>query len=313
MRRRFRIVPVVAVSIAASVVVLAQQPQVFRAGTRAVLVDVAVKDGNKAILGLAAGDFVVTDNGVRQVIDDVSIGGVPVDVTLFLGTMNQAEVRQLAARNEDLRRIGTLLRRDDRVRLLTLENQVTDVTGWIRGDQAGRMTVRLGGIQSLYDACFVAMMHRPDPDRRHLVIAISDGVEQGSVLDSTRVRDVARRAEAVLHLVLVTPTQPLAQRFRTSDEGYATLRTTWFHVLADQRGVANLREAAELTGGDTREVRDGTSIVDTFQRAFDDFRQSYLLRYTMRGVDVGGWHDLRVEIPSRRGATIRARKGYFGG
>ena len=313
MRRLVRILPVVAVSIAASVVVLAQQPQVFRAGTRSVLVDVAVKDGNRPILGLTAGDFVVTDNGVRQTIDDVSIGAVPVDVTLFLGTMNRTEVRQLAALNEDLRRIGTLLRPDDRVRLLTLENQITDVTGWIRGGEADRMSVRLGGIQSLYDACFIAMMHRPDPDRRHLVIAVSDGVEQGSVLDSTRVRDVARRAEAVLHLVLVTPTQPTLDRLRTSDQGYFFLRTTWFHVMADERGLDNLREAAALTGGDARAVRDGTSIVETFQRAFDDFRQSYLLRYTMRGVDVGGWHDVHVEIPSRRGATIRARKGYFGG
>ena len=54
MRRLGRILPVVAVSIAASVVVLAQQPQVFRAGTRSVLVDVAVKDGNRPILGLTS-------------------------------------------------------------------------------------------------------------------------------------------------------------------------------------------------------------------------------------------------------------------
>jgi len=157
MRRIVRILLVLAVSIGASVVALAQQPQIFRAGTRSVLVDVAVRDGNRPILGLAAGDFVVTDNGVRQTIDEVSVGAVPVDVTLFLGTMNRTEVRQLAALNEDLRRIGGLLRPDDRVRLLTLENQVTDVTGWIRGGEADRMSVRLGGIQSLYDACFSAI------------------------------------------------------------------------------------------------------------------------------------------------------------
>ena len=307
-----RVFAVMTIAVSGSVVAVAQT-QVFRGGTRAVFVDVAVKDGNRPVLGLAAADFIVTDNGVTQAVDEVSMGAVPLDVTLFLGSMNQTEVRQLAALNEDLRRIGKLLRPDDRVRLLTFDNQVSDVTGWIRGDEAVRMSVRLGGIQSLYDACFLAMMHRPDPDRRHLVVAISDGIEMGSVLDSTRVRDVARRAEAVLHLMLVTPTQPTILRGRISEEGYFYLRTTWFHVMPDERGLERLREAAELTGGDVRAARSGASIVETFQRALDDFRQSYLLRYTVRGVDAGGWHDLRVEIPSRRGTTIRARKGYFGG
>ena len=302
------------VTLAVGVSLLASaEAQVFRAGTRAVLVDVAVKDGNRPVAGLTASDFVLTDNGVPQTIDHVSIGAVPVDVTLFLGTMNQTDARQLAALNQDLRRIGALLRPDDRVRLLTLENQVTDATGWIRGGEAGQMSVRLGGIQSLYDACFLAMMHRPDPDRRHLIVAISDGIEQGSVLDSTRVRDIARRAEAVLHLVLVTATQPQLERGRIAEEGYFYLRTTWFHVMADTHGLDRLREAAELTGGESREIRAGTSIVDTFRRAFDDFRQSYLLSYNVRGVEGPGWHELKVEIPSRRGATIRARKGYFGG
>ena len=50
-----------------------------------------------------------------------------------------------------------------------------------------------------------------------------------------------------------------------------------------------------------------------FKRAFDDFRSSYLLRYTPRDVSPEGWHDLEVKLLRPGRFTVRARKGYFGG
>ncbi|MEZ5318280.1 MAG: VWA domain-containing protein [Vicinamibacterales bacterium] len=311
--------------------------QVFRAAANGISVDVAVRDGNRPVAGLTKDDFVVYDNGVRQVVDSVSLGEVPVDVTFFLGTSNQTRAGEIRDLGADVAAIVRSLRPRDRVRLLTLENQVADVFDWRDGgDAMGRIDVRPGGIQSLYDACLVALLHRPDPDRRHLIVAITDGVEFGSVVDSTTVRDVARRAEGLLHLVVVDPVgaPPAANNvtspspvvmggrgtLRTSTlaapgaaTGFSFLRATWLHVLADERGIDRLAEAATLTGGTSRHVEAGTSIVETFQRAFDDFRQSYLLRYTAEGVPPGGWHELRVEIAGGRGYDVRARRGYFGG
>ena len=234
-----------------------------------------------------------------------------------------------------VKRIAALLRPVDRVRLLTLQNRVVDVSGWRAGGSAeGAPDVQIGGVQSLYDACFLAMMHRPDPDRRHLIVAVTDGVEFGSVVDSTTVRDVARRAEAVLHLVFVDQVSAIpatsssaapggvAQSYENranpnisgaTPSGYAYLRATWFHVMADEQGTARLEEAARLTGGTVRRGTSGETVVETFRRAFDDFRQSYVLRYSAEGVPSGGWHDLRVEMANGQKYTIRARKGYFGG
>ena len=53
--------------------------------------------------------------------------------------------------------------------------------------------------------------------------------------------------------------------------------------------------------------------VGYFKKVFDDFRTSYVLRYTPTGVEPGRWHDLKVELPNQRGVTIRARQGYHGG
>ncbi len=293
-----------------------RQQQVFRAGANAVSVDVSVRRGDRPVTGLTAADFIVYDNGVPQTLDSVSHKAVPVDVTIFLGTNNRSKAQSLASLTSQIRQVVGSLRDGDRVRLLTLGNQVVDAFGWrSRTEADAAIDASVGGVQSLYDACFLAMMHRPDPERRHLIVAISDGIEFGSVLDSASVRAAADRAEAVLHLVWVDPGDAQMRSTRTGvrrDSGGSVLRATWFHVLADVKGVERLGEAAEATGGTVRHVREGTSIVDVFRQAFDDFTDSYLLRYTATGVEPGGWHELRVELKNSRSRTLRARRGYFG-
>jgi len=69
-----------------------------------------------------------------------------------------------------------------------------------------------------------------------------------------------------------------------------------------------LDASIEQTGGTLRLVRSG---VDGFKEVLDDFRSSYLLRYTPHGVTGGGWHAIDVRV-SRPGVTVRARKGYEG-
>jgi len=64
--------------------VLAQP--VFRARTDSVAISASVKRGNDPVANLSASDFRVTDNGVPQSIEAVTIESVPLDVTLFMDT-----------------------------------------------------------------------------------------------------------------------------------------------------------------------------------------------------------------------------------
>mgnify|MGYP006137767475 CR=1 FL=1 len=50
---------------------LTPQQQTFRATADMVIVDVSVRQGGQPVPGLATGDFVVLDNGVRQDIERV--------------------------------------------------------------------------------------------------------------------------------------------------------------------------------------------------------------------------------------------------
>jgi VWFA-related protein len=278
-----------------------EQRPIYRASVTSVSLNVSVTQGNIPVAGLSAEEFVVSDNGVPQKIDTVGFEPVPIDLTMFHDTSN-SQASRIENLKDDVRSIAALLRPGDRIRLLTLDFQIKDVFGWQPGGGSLDLSaVRLGNNSAVYDGIFAAMMHQPDPDRRHLIVALTDGVDGGSTIGSQAVLDATRHAEGVLHLVLL----------RTSS-GSGRLAGYWTPTHSDRDGERRLKQAAELTGGRVHTPIFRANVVSYFRDAFDEFRQSYILRYTPAGVAPSGWHDLKVEVPTRPRATIRARKGYIG-
>ena len=74
-----------------------------------------------------------------------------------------------------------------------------------------------------------------------------------------------------------------------------------------------LARAAQRTGGERHSSVFGDPTARAFAGILDDFRVSYVLRYSPRGVASAGWHTVTVGVPNTRGATVRARSGYFSG
>lgn len=279
-----------------------QQRPVFRSRSDLVSIDVSVRRGNVPVNGLTAADFRVFDNGVPQKIDAVSYEAVPIDVTLFLDTSPSLS-GLLEELKRDIAKISGMLRPVDRLRLLTFDYQVNDVFGWqASGGDLKLETARMGRISSVYDAIFLSLMWRPDVDRRHLVIAMTDGIDAGSFVDTKQLLEISRRAEAVLHIVRMGSTFDLPKY----------MPTPWVPIVPDGQ-VGALKEVAERTGGKEHSGFFGrASVVNAFNQAFEDFRQSYILRYAPAGVKREGWHELKVEVARPERLTIRARRGYFG-
>ena len=81
----------------------------------------------------------------------------------------------------------------------------------------------------------------------------------------------------------------------------------------DAREIDYVGQTAARTGGDLHRSRFGDPAVRTFSRILDDFRQSYVLRFSPEGVKPGGWHRVRVTVPGHADYAIKSRAGYFGG
>ena len=297
-----RALAVVVVLLASSALAGRQQP-VFRAHSDAVAVNVSIKNGNVPIVGLKASDFRVLDNGVPQTISDLSVEGVPIDLTLFFDT-STSFIGNLGDLKAGLQKIAALLRPGDRLRLLAFDDEVEELVHWtdagVTLDLAGLHNAR---ISSVYDGLAAAMIHQPDPGRRHLIVAMTDGADFNSAVSSVRLLDISAHIEGVLHLVIIGSRTP-----PRDDEPFQPIMRG-----PDALGMDRLRTVAERTGGRMYAPLFGTGdIVKTFSQALDDFRASYVLRYTPANVPREGWHDLRVDVPAAPRATIRARRGYTG-
>lgn len=280
------------------------QVRVFRATTVSVAVNASVKRGNRVVPNLTASDFRLTDNGVAQTVDSVSRESVPIDATLFLDT-SASTAGKLDDMKQDVQGIVRLLRPGDRFRLLTIGDSVYEPVPWVpAGTKLDLSFGAVGGISLIQDALMMALFHRPDPDRRHLVVGLTDRRDCGSVVSSAFLRELAGRSEAVLHLV-----------DHEGSGGESNYRVRSCSPRGRPDGDRVLIDAAERTGGAFHTQSfffRSSSLLRQFRTIFDDFRQSYVLRYYPSGVEPPGWHAISVQVPAIKDATIRARQGYYG-
>lgn len=298
----------VVAALAATSVTFAQAPQTrptFRSGTDSVIVDVSVKRGNVPIPGLPASAFRLTDNGVEQEVEAVTVEAVPIDLTVFHDT-SPSQGGRIEALKDDVQQIAALLRQGDRFRLLIFgaNHQILDVFGWQEAGSALDLSpITMGPTSAVNDGILTALLHAPDVGRRHLVVALTDGADAGGAVSARQVIDVAARTESVLHLVALSRSQ-----------GSGPIPGTyWLPINDEPDGTDRLRVAAELTGGEVHDRFFGNpDPVKTFDKILDDFRASYVLRYTPKGVERDGWHDIVVTVPSASRATVRSRRGYYG-
>lgn len=267
----------------------ARQPT-FRAFADVVAVDVSVKNGRVPVGGLTSADFEVLDKGVVQQLDALSIEAVPIDVTLAVD-LSGSVVPNVKAFKSDVEKFVSLLRPEDRVRLVSFASDVHEDLPM--QPPLGRLSANwtdIGGATSLNDGVLYALLWPETPDRRHLVIVFTDGFDSSSTTPNESIPAVAGRVEAVLHAVLVQLSQPMPDY--------------------SQGSLDALREAVRRTGGETHRL---SRAVDDFTQIVADFRASYVLRYTPKGVDRPGWHTLTVHVKRPGNFTIRARQGYTGG
>jgi VWFA-related protein len=305
------------------------QPQpIFRGGTDLVTIDVSVRSNGSPIGALAARDFVLLDNGVRQTVNVVELEAIPVDITVLLD-VTEDDSGYGKGLVEQARKILTLARPADRVRVMSVSTTVSDVIPRQPSETAPRVPdLEERGLPSAQDGLAAALMRQIEPDRRHLIIALTDGIDAMSTLDADAVRNIARRSTATLYIAqvtvalephLVTDAEPpiyVGHRQReTKDRCMASgvcdpSRLFWRPY--DDEQFDTLKEAAEITGGELYlpGIFTNRTASAIFEKAFADYRKGYLLRFTPQGVTREGWHDVTVTIPGQPGVEIKARRGY---
>jgi VWFA-related protein len=278
---------------AASTSLLAQERPLFRASVDSVVVDVSVQQNGRPATDLTPADFALTDNGVRQTILDLSRETLPVDITLVVDVSGSMAGARFAALQHAIDEVTTRLRPIDRARLVTFNQRITDVGELARGRRARDLLGPnpAGGTTSLYDAIASSIITPLEPNRRHMAIVFTDGLDVSSFLDARDVVDVAARSGVTVFAVSLAETNV---------------------IFASGSGNALFRQLADTTGGVFVSVVRDEDLSQSFVRAFEEFGTSYVLRYSPSGTASKGWHDIAVRITRPGRYDVRARKGYFG-
>jgi Mg-chelatase subunit ChlD len=297
--------------------VLMAQTATFRSGVDAVTVDVSVRDRTRVVTGLRAADFELRDNGVPQEVSDISYGRLPIDVTLVLDTSFSVTGALLARLRQAVRQLMTDLGPDDTLRLIDFNMRIARPVDFT-ADQAAIDTairaVTAGGGSSIFDAVAVALVSASAPERRQLIVVFTDAADSTSITTPAALIDLARRTSASVASVVPGPSAGAGPQTR---RGLDLLR----RLAAETGGTVIPMPPTRIVSTPAVGARPGTvttvrtigaapDLTATFRRVLEEFRSSYVLRFTPRGVEPAGFHTLDVKIKGRPSLTVRARHGY---
>jgi VWFA-related protein len=283
----------------------AQEPQpVFRAGTALVRVDVQAVEGGKTVEGLAAGDFMVLDEGVEQPVEYFGRETEALSLVLLLdvsGSMRRHLNDMAATARAALR----ALRDQDRVAIMIFAREAA-----VREDFSGdhERTARLladmvrdervGSATELNRAVVAAAAHVREKavgaGRRGILIVTDNRGLNFQAPDEEAV-GALWGADAVLNAIVAgggsrpKPDPPGAQ-------------------LNPDFTPFNVFRLTEETGGETlRAERAGAA----FREILERMRTRYSLHYRLpEQARAGETRSIRVELRKHPKAQVRARGGY---
>ena len=268
--------------------------------------DAFVSRGGQPVAGLAAADFELRDNGVRQRPELVAAASLPLLAVLVFDTSSSMEGERLVALRASGEAFLAGLRPADQAALVTFSEEL----GWLAGPTSDKDAVRrtlaqlrAHGATAAYDALYAGIA-LSDKEARPLVVLFSDGEDNVSFLDERQLRTVAERSNALVHVV--------AWRLE-SPRPWPSLGIRGVSApldIPEPEQIRVLRQIAEATGGRLWDADSPARLRESFAAIADAMGQRYVLRYEPSGVTRQGWHRLEVKLRGRKG-DVHARRGYW--
>jgi Ca-activated chloride channel family protein len=297
--------------LALAVPLLLQQHPAFRSGVDVVRVDVSVTHGGTPVQRLRAENFQLTDNGVAQKVESVSLESVPLSVMLVLDTSGSVAGEELAHLIEAGQQLVRALRPDDHAGLITFSERVL-VNVPLTSDH-GSVDRALAGLEglgatSMNDAIHVAMSLPSTDVSRPVIIVFSDGNDNLSWESAASLVDEAKKVAVVIHAIELRVGESPTGPFRTAVRPISPALLSQDFV----NGTPVLQALTLQAGGRVWSAKSPRDLKPLFTQAIEEMRARYLLTYSPNEPPKEGYHTLKVTLKNARG-DVTARPGYFVG
>ena len=193
--------------------------------------------------------------------------------------------------------IGQVVRPGDRLSVFEFADAVTQLSTF--SDDIPRLEsavkhVAPGDGTALYDAVFLGSqaLGRGGPDRRRVLVVLTDAGETTSRSDFETARRAALRAETLLYSIIFRPVKNEGGRNTAGEHAMATI--------------------TDGTGGAMLYPDDVSQLKDMFDRIDQELRTQYRLGYYPQPRPPAGVYRT-IEVRVKGDYTVRYRKSYYSG
>jgi Ca-activated chloride channel family protein len=210
------------------------------------------------------------------------------------------------------------------------------------GEEGYRFTTNTG--TSFYDALFLAVEESPlkQVEGRKAIVCMSDGVDSTSKMKFKDIAPLAEKSDASIYFLELNTEQETLQGLLKpkTDPGYVNFSKSQverYYAEHDPDSIERFRPRetlspetireinaglyklsrrellalGERTGGRVYPVKTLTDLTGVYKQVADDLRAQYSIGYYPSSKTLDGrWRAIRVETRVR-GATVRARSGYW--
>ena len=281
----------------------------FKSGVDLVSLDVCVRDASgRFVPDLSLDDFLVLEDGKpQQVAFLLPSKAVPLTAVLLIDVSQSMWGAKLQRAREATSGFARLLDADDRVELIAFNHRATRIHAF--DDEAAHVSEALSSSidailkshesstlsTALYDALLVGANELGRrrgsllPETREVIVALSDGEDNSSLVGFDEVLPVLRRSGALVYSVSL----------RANDRG-DWLGATW-----------PMSALARDTGARALGVPRLEALPDLYRDINAEVRHLYRLAYVSNdGRRDGRWRTISVRVPSRD-VRVRTRAGYY--
>ncbi|MFN0123158.1 MAG: VWA domain-containing protein [Blastocatellia bacterium] len=281
-------------------------PDTISTTTEQVVINVTVRDGKgHYVPGLGRGDFKLLEDDREQEVQQFFGEDTPLAVAVLLDTSGSTLQKDLDRARNTILDFAKRLQPDDVLAIYSFGEsgieQIRDFSSTVGDIKPLLKTVRPRGNTPLYDAILQATDElRNRPERRRVIILISDGADSESKTTQREAEVRTFRAGVSLYAIDLINTQREAKR-----------------SVDRQAAAATLRQLAEETGGRYISSEGGpwwltnrSRIKRIFNDLIDELHKQYTLGYEPENARRSGrWRTIRVEMGENE-FDARSRLGY---
>lgn len=296
-----------------------QTDQGFRIGVTVNQVSLAVSARHLAggfVTDLKKEDITVVEDGIAQEITNFSSEYVPVHVVFLVDTSGSIESELPAIRRATMKFVKSLTAQD-RIAIVTFNADTRLILNWTPATDHAKIENALlrlyaKGRTVFYDALYVTFGDLlKDVGQKKAVIALTDGMDTGSLIGFSEAMDQANKSDAMVYVV-----SKLEQYWAGAIQLRMEYEKRGEFVPPDLKDGRIMEVSRELermarnTGGDVLSARD-MALGEIYERVAEEIKNQYYVAYLPHNMARDGrWR--QIELRSRRlDVSLRTREGYF--